>query len=414
MANQERVAQDNDSFGIISTSVTNAPLGDDYLDKLGTSDEVEPISKKKIPPTQVKNTKQSPPVQEDEDEEEDQQQDRSPIQSEDFLTDLDKKKRRDDSQAPKQKEDDEESEEEEEDDKEETSPESIIPDFAKDLFMSGILTKDDDEEEIPEIKSEEELLGRFKYEQRKGAVQILENILSNFGDEYREAFNAIYMNGVNPKDYFGHLNRIQNISSLDMAILENQKTVMKYYYKSMGWDDNKIAAKIERLENIGELESDATELQQTLVARETEELENSKEDSRQKLLAEQQAEQDFENSVHRILSNKLKEKEFDGIPLDQKLAGQVNGYLTEKRWKLPTGRKLSDFDKDLLDLDRPENRELKVKYALLLQTLKVDPTLSRLQKKAESKASNTLFKSLQRDKVSAKKQGRTISNFFED
>lgn len=412
MANQERIAQDNDSFGIISTSVTNAPLGDDYLDKLGTSDEVEPISKKKTPPTQVKNIKQSPPVQEDEDEEEDQQQDRSPIQSEDFLTDLDKKKRRDDSQAPEADEESEESEEEEE--VEESSPENIIPEFSKDLFLSGILTKDEDEEEIPEIKDIEELLGRFKYEQRKGSVQILENILSNFGDEYREAFNAIYMNGVNPKDYFGHLNRIQNISSLDMTILENQKTVMKYYYKSLGWDDNKTAAKIERLENIGELESESAEIQQTLVTRENEELENSKEESRQKLLAEQQAEQDFENSVHRILSNKLKEKEFDGIPLDQKLAGQVNGYLTEKRWKLPTGRKLSDFDKDLLDLDRPENRELKVKYALLLQTLKADPTLSRLQKKAEAKASNTLFKSLQRDKVSAKKQGRTISNFFED
>lgn len=409
MANQERVAQDNDSFGIISTSVTNAPLGDDYLDKLGTSEEVEPISSKKTPLTQVRNTKQSPP----DEEEEEVAQDRSPIQSEDFLTTLDKKKRRDDSQAPKDEETEDETEEKEEEE-EPSSPESIIPEFAKDLFMSGILTKDDDEDEIPEIKDEEELLGRFKYEQRKGAVQILENILSNFGDEYREAFNAIYMNGVDPKEYFGHLNRIQNISALDMAILENQKTVMKYYYKSLGWDDNKAAAKIERLENIGELESEAAEIQQTLVTREAEELERSKEDSRQKLLAEQQAEQDFENSVHRILSNKLKEKEFDGIPLDQKLAGQLNGYLTEKRWKLPTGRKLSDFDKDILDLDRPENRELKVKYALLLQTLKIDPTLSRLQKKAESKASNALFKSLQRDKVSAKKQGRTINNFFED
>lgn len=391
-----------DSFGIISTSVTS-PLGEDYLDALDVDpSQVEPIKEKKVAP--VKNTK--PAEQED-----------TSIEigeSEDFLTTLDKKKRKDDSLIESEEKEEEEEEEGETEDDDQDKPENVIPAFAKDLFLAGILTRDDDEEEIPEIKDEEELLGRFKYEQRKGSVQIIENILSNFGEEYREAFNAIYLNGVHPKEYFGHINRIENISSLDMTILENQKTVMKHYYKSQRWDDNKIAAKIERLENTGELEFEATEMQQTLVAREAEELENAKEESRQKLLVEQQAEQDFENSVHRILSTKLKDKEFDGIPLDQKLAGQVNGYLTEKRWKLPSGKKLSDFDKDVLDLDRPENRELKVKFALLLQTLKVDPTLSRLQKKVESKATNTLFKSLQRDKVSAKKQGRVISNFFDD
>lgn len=399
-----------DDFGIISTSVASQQLSEDYLENLSLLDnkpeDVEPVTKKKtVPPKKV------------EEDEEQEEEDQVPVnteisdeESDDLFVDK-KKKRRDDSLK------DEPQPEEVEEEKEEVEEESesdVIPNFSRELFESGILTKDEDEEEI-EMKTPEDLFHRFNHEKRKGAVQILENILSNFGEEYREAFNAIYLNGVNPKEYFNHLAKIENLSELDLSIVDNQKTVMRHHYKSeFGWDDNKIATKLERLENIGELEEESKEIHQSLVNKEAQALETRKEEQRVKLLQEQQMEQDFYNSVHRILADKLKSKDFDGIPVDQKTASSTAGYLTEKRWQLPSGRKLSDFEKDILDMDRPENREAKVKYAMLLQILKQDPTLSRLQKKAVAKETNNLFSSLQRAKSTAKKQGRTISNFFDD
>lgn len=407
--------QETDSFGILSTSVPNAPLGDDYLNNiLGTDpEEVEPVNKKQ-PQTQQRQV-----TEPDEDEDEEEPTTQIEIgESEDFLTGLDKKKRKDDSRTPEQKAADkkaEEGEQEEENEEESQEEEELIPSFSKDLFASGIFTRDEDEEDaLPEIKTQEELFERFNHEKRKGSVQILENILSNFGDDYREAFNAIFLNGVKPKDYFNHVHRMENIGALDVTIVENQKAIVREYYKADGWDDNKIAAKIERLERIGELETEATDMQPLLVDKEAQTLESKKEAKRLQLLAEQQEEQDFENSVHRILSDKLKAKEFDGLPMDQKLAQQVAAYMTEKKWKLGDGRKISDFDKELLDLGRPEHREFKTKVATLLQLVKQDPTLSRLKKNAVAKETNVLFRSLQRDKVTAKKQGKTISNFFED
>jgi hypothetical protein len=41
---------------------------------------------------------------------------------------------------------------------------------------------------------------------------------------------------------------------------------------------------------------------------------------------------------------------------------------------------LTDFDKTILELKRPENHATKVKIALLLKNIRKDPTLSTIQK----------------------------------
>jgi hypothetical protein len=74
----------------------------------------------------------------------------------------------------------------------------------------------------------------------------------------------------------------------------------------------------------------------------------------------------------------------------------VAGYLTKEVYENPkSGEKLTAFDKDLLDLNKPDNYELKVKMAMLYKLLKKDPTLSTIQKNAVSKESSSLFKKVQ-------------------
>jgi len=52
---------------------------------------------------------------------------------------------------------------------------------------------------------------------------------------------------------------------------------------------------------------------------------------------------------------------------------------------------LTEFDKAILELKRPENHEKKVKIALLMKMLEKDPTLSTIQKTAITKKTDQLF-----------------------
>ena len=70
---------------------------------------------------------------------------------------------------------------------------------------------------------------------------------------------------------------------------------------------------------------------------------------------------------------------------------KVRLFLLTDKYKLPSGELLTEFDRTILDLKRPENHEMKVKVALLLKVLEKDPTLSTIQKTGITKKSNELF-----------------------
>ena len=87
----------------------------------------------------------------------------------------------------------------------------------------------------------------------------------------------------------------------------------------------------------------------------------------------------------------MKSKEFDGIPINPKLAGELQDFLLVDKYKTASGETLTDFDRAILELKRPENHETKVKVALLMKILEKDPTLSTIQKTGITKKSNELF-----------------------
>ena len=122
----------------------------------------------------------------------------------------------------------------------------------------------------------------------------------------------------------------------------------------------------------------------------------------QEQLQKQQIKQQYIKNVQDVLSEKLKGKEFDGIPLNPKLANELQDFLLVDKWKTPSGETLSDFDRTILDLKRPENHATKVKVALLLKILEKDPTLSTIQKTGVSKQTNQLFSEVARQKTTAK------------
>ena len=223
---------------------------------------------------------------------------------------------------------------------------------------------------------------------------MVQSFIGQFGQDYQDAFRAIYENGVDPKEYFGVYNNIQNFSELDLTQESNQELVVKQAYVDQGMEPEDIKVKLEKIKNYGDLEEEAQRFHKVLVKKETQKLAQITQEKEKQLQSQQAAKQHYVQNVNNVLQEKLKLKEFDGIPINPKLATELQDYLITDKWKTPSGETLSDFDKFILDLKKPENHALKVKFALLAKTIEKDPTLSTIQKSGITKETNKLFSEL--------------------
>jgi hypothetical protein len=277
--------------------------------------------------------------------------------------------------------------------------------LANDLYKLGVFTSDDEEQES--ISTPEEFLEKFNEEKKKGASEIVQNFIGQFGEDYQEAFDAIFVKGVNPKDYFTTYNNVVGFAEMDLSDENNQERIMKQALTNQGFDPEDVVTEIERLKNYGDLESVATKHHKVLVKNEASKLQDLEAKSEQELQQKAQIRNQYISNVQTILNDKVKAKEFDGIPINPKLAGELQDFLLVDKWKTPTGETLTDFDRAILDLKRPENHAQKVKIGLLLKMLEKDPTLSTIQRTGITKKSNELFGEVARQVTKAKSTGTT-------
>jgi hypothetical protein len=269
--------------------------------------------------------------------------------------------------------------------------------LSNDLFKLGVFSKEEDETDVV-IKTPEEFLERFNSEKKKGAIEQVDNFIGQFGEDYRAAFDAIYVKGVDPKEYFGAYNNIVDFAEMDMSIESNQEAVLKQALTDQGFEAEDVTAEIERLRNYGDLESVSLRHHKVLIKKDTVRLQELSEKAERDLQNKQTVRNQYINNVQSILEDKLKTKEFDGIPLNPKLAGELQDFLLVDKWKTNSGETLTDFDKAILEMKRPENHAMKVKLGLLLKILEKDPTLSTIQKSATSKQVDSLFSEVAKHK----------------
>lgn len=262
--------------------------------------------------------------------------------------------------------------------------------LANDLFNLGVFTKDDDDDEEP-INTPEEFLERFQAEKKKGAIEVVNNFIGQFGEDYQQAFDAIFVKGVDPKEYFGTYNNIESFAEMDLAQESNQVAIIKQALADQGFDPEDVETEVERLKNYGDLETVATKHHKVLVKKEAQKLAQLEQKAEVQLQQKAAVKNQYIQNVQTILGEKLKAKEFDGIPLNPKIAGELQDFLLVDKYKTNSGETLTDFDRTILELKRPENHAMKVKLGLLLKILEKDPTLSTIQKTGVTKKSNELF-----------------------
>jgi hypothetical protein len=288
-------------------------------------------------------------------------------------------------------------------DQEEEGAEQEVTQFgalAKDLLKLGVFSSDEDDEE--EIQTPEQFLEKFQKEKQKGAIEVVNNFIGQFGEDYQKAFDAIFVKGVDPKEYFGTYNNIVSFADMDLSEESNQVRVIKQALADQGFENEDIDTEVERLKNYGDLETVATKHHKVLVKKEAAKLQQLEQKSQQELQQRQAIKQEYISNVQSILQEKLKTKEFDGIPINPKLANELQDFLLVDRYRTNSGETITEFDKAILELKRPENHEKKVKVGLLLKILEKDPTLSTIQKTGISKKSDQLFGEVARQVTKSK------------
>lgn len=310
------------------------------------------------------------------------------------------KKKKDPKKEKEESSNEEQDQEENSDDEDDEEPQNPFTSLSRDLIKLGVF-EEDEELNIPE--SDQEFLERFNLEAQKRAQYSLESYLGRFGEDRQNLFKAIYEQGVEPQAYLESFVRLENYAELDLEKEANQEKVVRASMKNQGFDSEDIDTEVERLKEYGDLENVSKKYHKVLVRQESKKLEEQAYNAQQKLLQEKQKKDYFISSVKQILDSKLKERNFDGIPLTPVVKEKVETYLTNEAWKLPSGELISDFDKFLLDLQLPENYSTRVKIALLalnnFDLSKVSKTSS-----ASSKEASELFESLASHKKKVSKQ----------
>lgn len=389
---------DNQSFGNFSIENTmemglgSAELLNDLMSPETASvnpDEIKDIKAEDEPQAEQKPTsKSSKKVEQQEPEKEEKKEDAAKS-IQDFLFDTEKEEEEEEeapvaekSKSAKQTEDSQEEQQQEEEVSQFTA-------LARDLAKLGVFSVDEDED--LDISTPEEFLERFQEEKKKGAIEVVNQFIGQFGEDYQQAFDAIFVKGVDPKEYFGTYNSVVNFAEMDISDESNQVKIIKQALADQGFEAEDINSEVERLKNYGDLESVATKHHKVLVKKEAAKLHELERRSEIELQQKQAVKSQYINNVQSVLQEKLKTKEFDGIPLNPKLANELQDFLLVDKYKTNSGETLTDFDRTILELKRPENHAMKVKVALLLKILEKDPTLSTIQKTGISKKSNELF-----------------------
>jgi len=291
-------------------------------------------------------------------------------------------------------EEDEEEEEEEQEEKEEKTKEAPegnqFESFSEELYKLNVLTADEDEEPVL-AKTGEDLLALLNREKQKGGIQWVEEFLEKHGEDRRELFDAIFIKGVDPKEYLPVYNQAQALENLDLTQEKNQEKVVREFYKRANVPEEKIDTKIQRLKDIAELQSEAEDFHPQLLEQDKQKAADVAAAAEEQLKNKAAIEQVYKDSLLGLMKEKGKGKDIDGLPISPKVMQEAYDFLVTKKWKLADGSLLTDFDKFVLETKKPENIEKRLKIALLE---KAGWDFSKIQAKAISTKTNELFNSL--------------------
>ena len=238
--------------GIMPNDPTKEPTNigfSDGADEL-SDEEIEALKGKRAPSVNaikgIKNDKKTVEVDDDDAEEEEEEDIKPKVDA----TKKAKTKKVEEPEEVEEDEDDDEEDDNDDDDAEDSQSEAIESLFDAISEEIGWEFDENDPEDV-KPKTVQELVKYFK-------DVIAESSVPQYSSEDVQKLDEFVRNGGKLENYFQAGNGIDydNIDITDESI---QKKVITTLYKEKGWEDARIAKKIERYEDAGVLEDEAEE-----------------------------------------------------------------------------------------------------------------------------------------------------------
>lgn len=281
------------------------------------------------------------------------------------------------------------------------SPEEIKPELSElsaiseGLFKAGIWSRDEgeDENELPD--TEEDFKERFDYEAKKLANDYVTQVASRHGEEAANLFDAIFVKGVDVKEYTKKWQQNLDFTTMDLNSEDNQVHVVETMLREQGIPEDKISEKIRKLKISEDLADEANTYHTILLKKQQDSLAKMQQDAVKKQETKKLAKQQYHSTIDNTIAEKLKTQDFDGVPINIDSANKLKETLKNEKWKLPDGTLVTDWDRIMMDIDQPQNYETKMKLALILGSYVPGKPLSlnikAVEKRAASKENEKLF-----------------------
>lgn len=255
-------------------------------------------------------------------------------------------------------------------------------------------------EDLPEdFKwTQESFLDLFEQVSEKSAQDKIEDILTDgWGEEGIRMFNDIFVKKVPVKEYLSAYSTAESYATMDMDKLSNQKAVVKAYLESLGTDEDEIYEQIELLEEREKLKERAEKYKEKLIDEQASYMDELSKKRDAAIKAQRENEKIRNTRISEVVSEALKTREINGIPVSTADTKELFKYVTAPAYKLKDGREITEMDKKLLEL-----RNDPVKWVALGKLLKEDLNVTPIKNKAKDETAEEVFSFTKHKKVPSK------------
>ncbi len=184
---------------------------------------------------------------------------------------------------------------------------------------------------------------------KTGAEELLSNLIEGIHNG-EDLFKALFIDRVDPTQFLKLQNEVLDYSQVSLDTETNQERIISRYLEIQGNDPEQIQDFIDFYKDKGTLEVNAKKAQEKLVERTSQEQKNliaQKEVENQKLESQKRQ---FWADLSKVTANAVKEKEIDGLPINDKVAKEVLDFTTNFKYKRKdNGQELTDFDVKLMN-----------------------------------------------------------------
>lgn len=255
----------------------------------------------------------------------------------------------------------------------------------------------------------ESFLEKFDEWTEKGAESIIEEQLTSagWGEFGKKMYEDIFIKRVPVDRYLGAYKEAEDFSKIDTSKTSNQKLIVEAYLKSLGQDEEEIYEHIDLLEEKEKLEERAQKYKEKLVQDSLAKMEEESSRREAMIKRQRELEQDRYVKLSETVSEALKKKEINGIPLSANDTKELLNFVAKPAYKLENGQKLTELDKRLLEIKKDP-----VKWVALGKLIKEDLNVSPIKNRGKDEAGEDIFNFTKSKKPSKSSIEREIGKLF--